>query len=148
MLNVSWPLCGHDARLGAKPTIAAQRPSATTIGPSSPEAASRAGARQTLRAPIPESEVALLCNMSPSRFCREFKAAFAVTFVEYLATYRVSQAKRLLANPAMPVADVAVAVGFNDPSISRACSASRSARLPIPRRGDVRRNGAAKAGTT
>lgn len=66
--------------------------------------------------PIPESEVALLCNMSPSRFCREFKAAFGVTFVEYLATYRVLRAKRLLANPTMPVADVAVAVGFNDPS--------------------------------
>ena len=66
--------------------------------------------------PIPESEVAHLCNMSPSRFCREFKASFAVTFVEYLANYRMTQAKRLLANPTMPVADVAVAVGFSDPS--------------------------------
>jgi AraC-like DNA-binding protein/ActR/RegA family two-component response regulator len=65
---------------------------------------------------IPESEVALLCNMSPSRFCREFKAAFGMTFVEYLADYRVLQAKRLLANPTMAVADVAGAVGFNDPS--------------------------------
>ena len=66
--------------------------------------------------PIPESEVALLCNMSPSRFCREFKAAVQVTFVEYLANYRMEQAKRLLGNPTMPVADVAAAVGFNDPS--------------------------------
>ncbi len=66
--------------------------------------------------PIPESEVALLCNMSPSRFCRQFKAAFDVTFVEYLANYRMQQAKRLLSNPEMPVADVAAAVGFNDPS--------------------------------
>ena len=66
--------------------------------------------------PIPESEVAQLCNMSPSRFCREFKAAFQVTFVEYLANYRTEQAKRLLGNPSMPVADVAAAVGFNDPS--------------------------------
>ena len=60
--------------------------------------------------------MALLCNMSPSRFCHEFKATFAVTFVEYLAQYRMEQAKRLLVNPTMPVADVAVAVGFNDPS--------------------------------
>lgn len=65
---------------------------------------------------IPESEVAVLCNMSPSRFCREFKAEFGVTFVEYLASYRVIQAKRLLTNPTMAVADVAGAVGFNDPS--------------------------------
>jgi two-component system response regulator YesN len=28
----------------------------------------------------------------------------------------MEQAKRLLANPSMPVADVAAAVGFNDPS--------------------------------
>ncbi len=66
--------------------------------------------------PIPESEVALLCNMSPSRFCREFKAAYQMTFVEYLANYRMEHAKRLLANPTMPVADVAAAVGFTDPS--------------------------------
>lgn len=66
--------------------------------------------------PIPESEVATLCSMSPSRFCREFRAAFDVTFVEYLANYRMEQAKRLLANPTMPVGDVAVAVGFSDPS--------------------------------
>lgn len=65
---------------------------------------------------IPESEVAPLCNMSPSRFCREFKAAFKVTFVEYLASHRMRQAKRLLANPSMAVADVAAAVGFSDPS--------------------------------
>jgi len=65
---------------------------------------------------IPESEVASLCNLSPSRFCREFKATFGVTFGEYLAQYRMTQAKRLLANPTMAVADVAGAVGFTDPS--------------------------------
>ena len=66
--------------------------------------------------PISGSEVARLCSMSPSRFCREFRAAFHLTFVEYLANYRMEQAKRLLANPSMPVGDVAVAVGFSDPS--------------------------------
>jgi two-component system response regulator YesN len=39
-----------------------------------------------------------------------------VTFVDYLTSYRLSQAKRLLANPDMPVTDVAAAVGFDDPS--------------------------------
>lgn len=65
---------------------------------------------------ISEAEVARMCEMSPSRFCREFKAAFGVTFVEYVAVQRMLHAKRLLANPSMPVSDVAVAVGFNDPS--------------------------------
>lgn len=65
---------------------------------------------------IAESELALLCQMSPSRFCREFKAAFGVTFLEYLGEHRIEQAKRLLGNPSMSVSDVAVAVGFTDPS--------------------------------
>lgn len=65
---------------------------------------------------IAESEVAEICQMSPSRFCREFKAAFGVTFLEYLGEHRIEQAKRLLGNPSMSVSDVAVAVGFSDPS--------------------------------
>jgi YesN/AraC family two-component response regulator len=65
---------------------------------------------------IAESEVALLCQMSPSRFCREFKAAFGVTFLEYLGAHRLKEAKRLLGNPGMSVSDVANAVGFSDPS--------------------------------
>ena len=65
---------------------------------------------------ISEAEVARMCEMSPSRFCREFKAAIGVTFVEYVAVQRMLHAKRLLANPSMPVGDVALAVGFSDPS--------------------------------
>lgn len=65
---------------------------------------------------IPESEVALVCEMSPSRFCREFKAAFGMTFLDYLTKHRVSEAKRLLANPRISIMDVAAAVGFSDPS--------------------------------
>jgi len=100
--------------------LTAQLPVETRYRPQTPsaprlQAAVAHVAKYYLR-PIPESEVALLCNMSPSRFCRQFKAAFDVTFVEYLANYRMQQAKRLLSNPAIPVADVAAAVGFNDPS--------------------------------
>jgi YesN/AraC family two-component response regulator len=65
---------------------------------------------------ISESQVALVCEMSPSRFCREFKAAFGATFVEYLARHRIQEAKRLLSNRSMSVTDVAAAVGFTDPS--------------------------------
>lgn len=66
--------------------------------------------------PLPESEVARLCDMSPSQFCREFKATFGLTFLECVAHQRISAAKRLLANPDMSVTDVAGAVGFADPS--------------------------------
>lgn len=111
----------RNSQMERKPqVIASQLPPETRYRPQEPsatrlQAAIAHVARHYLR-PIPESEVALLCNMSPSRFCREFKAAFDVTFVEYLASYRMEQAKRLLANPTMPVGDVAVAVGFSDPS--------------------------------
>jgi YesN/AraC family two-component response regulator len=101
-------------------SISAQLPAETRYHPQSAAAprlqAALAHVAKNFLRPIAESEVALLCNMSPSRFCREFKAAFDQTFVEYLANYRMVHAKRLLANPTMPVADVAVAVGFNDPS--------------------------------
>jgi AraC-like DNA-binding protein/CheY-like chemotaxis protein len=109
------------SQMERKPQVmAAQLPTETRYVPHSTTAARLQGAialvaNQYLR-PIHESEVALLCNMSPSRFCHEFKATFAVTFVEYLAHYRMERAKRLLANPTMSVADVAVSVGFNDPS--------------------------------
>lgn len=65
---------------------------------------------------LPESKMAGLCQMSPSRFCREFKCAFGMTYVDYVARYRVVQAKKLLNNPAMSIADAAAAVGFTDPS--------------------------------
>ncbi len=65
---------------------------------------------------LPESQMARLCQMSPSRFCREFKAAYGVTYVEYVARQRVVRAQRLLNNPAMSIADAAAAVGFSDPS--------------------------------
>jgi AraC-like DNA-binding protein len=109
------------SQMERKPQVlVAQLPTETRYRPQQPTSARLQSAiahvaRHFLR-PIPESEVALLCSMSPSRFCREFKAVFDMTFVEYLATYRMEQAKRLLANPTMPVADVAVAVGFSDPS--------------------------------
>jgi AraC-like DNA-binding protein len=100
--------------------LPAQLPAETRYRPQAPVAprlhAAIAHVAKNFLRPIPEAEVALLCNMSPSRFCREFKAAFQVTFVEYLANCRMGHAKRLLANPSMPVADVAVAVGFSDPS--------------------------------
>lgn len=101
---------GASAQLPAETRYRSQAPAASRL-----QSALAHVAKHFLR-PIPESEVATLCNMSPSRFCREFKAAFEVTFGEYLSNYRMKQAKRLLANPTMPVADVAVAVGFNDPS--------------------------------
>lgn len=65
---------------------------------------------------ITEPDIAALCGMSPFRFSREFRATFQVSFQEYLCNLRVTEARRLLENHVMPIADVGAAVGFDDPS--------------------------------
>ncbi len=45
---------------------------------------------------IEVSEVAELCNLNKSAFCRYFKKATGNTFIGFLNQYRISQAKRLL----------------------------------------------------
>lgn len=46
--------------------------------------------------PIGLAEVAAICNLSRSPFCRYFKRATGQTFSHFLNHYRISQAKRLL----------------------------------------------------
>ena len=65
---------------------------------------------------INEPQVAELCGMTPFRFSREFRATFGVSFQEYLCNLRLTEARRLLENYAMSIADIGAAVGFDDPS--------------------------------
>jgi AraC-like DNA-binding protein len=68
------------------------------------------------RKKINAGKVANLCGMSPSYFSRAFKAAYGITFQEFLMQLRTSEACRLLNNPNASVTDVAYTVGFNDVS--------------------------------
>jgi len=68
------------------------------------------------RTAIRSESIAACCNLSPFRFSRLFKENFGMTFRDYLINYRLREACRLLENPKVTVADVAFAVGFNDPS--------------------------------
>jgi AraC-like DNA-binding protein len=63
---------------------------------------------------IVAEEMARLCCMSPFRFGRAFKEAFAVSFRDYVVNLRLKEAARLLENPQAQVTQVAYAVGFND----------------------------------
>lgn len=63
---------------------------------------------------INAGKIAKLCGMSPSKFSRAFKAAYSITFQEFLMRLRTREAARLLNNPNAGVTDVAYAVGFND----------------------------------
>ena len=77
-----------------------------------------------------ESELAALCDMTPHRFSREFKATFGVTFQDFLMNFRIAEARRLLANPQMSVTDVAAAAGFPDPSYFARVFKRRTGRSP------------------
>ena len=60
------------------------------------------------------AEAASLAHLSPSAFCRYFKARTGQTLVDYLNELRVGHACRLLLETDRPVADVAFASGFRN----------------------------------
>ena len=66
--------------------------------------------------PIRNEAVASQCNMSQFTFSRLFKKTYGIGFHEFLTRYRLREARRLLANPYTNIANVGLAVGFNDPS--------------------------------
>lgn len=63
--------------------------------------------------PLTLDEVSDLINVSSAYFCRKFKRATGMTFVEYLSTIRVEKAKILLRKDRFRICDIAFEVGFN-----------------------------------
>lgn len=60
------------------------------------------------------ADVAVLCRLSPSRFCHVFRQEQGVSFGQHLLRYRLERACEQLADPAALAKEVAYAVGFND----------------------------------
>ena len=54
-------------------------------------------------------------HLSPNHFSTVFSQDCGLTFIEYLTRVRVEQAKKMLLSGEMKSADIAYAVGFNDP---------------------------------
>lgn len=61
-------------------------------------------------------DVCKIAAMSPTYFSHVFKQFTGQTFVEYLRTMRVSNAKEMLLNTDKKIADVAIDAGFDDPA--------------------------------
>ena len=61
-------------------------------------------------------EVAYEVGFSTYYFGKLFKKTFGVTFTDYLASFRIAQAKRQLSDPVLTVKDVTYRVGFMDPN--------------------------------
>lgn len=58
------------------------------------------------------NDLADLCEMSPSVFCRRFKATRGVTPYQYVVDQRLAEGKRLLRNTNWTIAEVSLASGF------------------------------------
>ncbi|WP_309681911.1 response regulator transcription factor [Polaromonas sp.] len=59
-------------------------------------------------------DVAALCRLSPSQFCRVFRQEQGLSFAQHLLHYRLERACEGLAEPGALAKEVAYSVGFND----------------------------------
>ncbi len=71
---------------------------------------------ENLNKDISLAELAAIAHLSPYHFCRAFKEAVGEPPHRYQMSRRIEQAKVLLAEPTLPINDVAAAVGYGSPS--------------------------------
>ncbi|MEO6000483.1 MAG: AraC family transcriptional regulator [Chitinophagaceae bacterium] len=60
-------------------------------------------------------EVAKICHMTPTAFCRFFKIRTQKTFIRFLNEIRIGQACKLLQNDDQAIKDIYVDCGYNNP---------------------------------
>jgi len=58
------------------------------------------------------AELAGVAALSPQHFAATFRNSFGLSPHQYVILQRIDEARRLLANPTLPIAEVALAVGF------------------------------------
>lgn len=68
--------------------------------------------RSHLQEPLRLAAVAQHVGVGPFHFCRVFKKATRMSFVEYVSRLRTERVKELLADRSMPIGDAAFAAGF------------------------------------
>ena len=68
------------------------------------------------REKVTSAQVAKACSMDSFKFSRVFKAAFGITFKEYLMRVRIKEACRLMEKPDISITEVAYLCGFSDAS--------------------------------
>ena len=60
-------------------------------------------------------EVAQICNLTPTAFCRFFKTRSQKTFIRFLNEIRIGHACKLLQNDKYPIKDIYYECGYNNP---------------------------------
>ncbi len=72
--------------------------------------------RENVQQDIGLEELAALVGLSRFHFCTAFRLATGRTPYEALRWHRMDRARKLLAEPALRIIDVALAVGYQTPS--------------------------------
>lgn len=62
------------------------------------------------------AEIARAAELSPYHFARSFKQSTGLTPIQFLMQCRIERAKQLLADSALPLAEIALSVGFKNQS--------------------------------
>ena len=70
--------------------------------------------RARLDQTITVDEMAAEAGMSASHFSRVFKETLGTTPMQYVLAYRIEQAVKMMADPVLPLGEVALACGFAD----------------------------------
>src|SRR6266568_8120076 len=68
--------------------------------------------RETVATRSPRLRVARVANISSHYFCKMFKKATGISFIDYLSRVRVEKSKTLLVNPNSRISEAAFASGF------------------------------------
>lgn len=64
--------------------------------------------------PLTTRDLAAVCYLSESQFCRFFKSATGKSALEYVSEYRIERAAVLLSNTDLSISEIAAGVGFLD----------------------------------
>ena len=108
-------LSNHGSRLQTDGDIALARKSAPVSGGLTPSNLNRV--RQTiergLNTPLSVSVLAQQCRLSEKHFSVQFKKSTGLAPHQYITAKRIEEAKRLLTETSLPIAAIALAVGFS-----------------------------------
>ena len=71
---------------------------------------------ENLSKPLTINEMSRLCNTSPTMLKQTFRAVVGMPIYQWYRKYRMTHAKDLLERTALPIAQIASAVGYANPS--------------------------------
>lgn len=75
-------------------------------------------------------ELADVCGLSPNYFSRMFREQIGETYIDYLAEFRLEQAKQLLSNTTKTIKDIANEIGYLDDKYFRKLFKNRFGGTP------------------